>query len=110
MKLLYKIRLHPDSSGPRPKSRITEEDCGQRQLKTCLNGAQKHLSKSGGNFLLLMHHSDASIQYSELNGLIDLAQLLDHFLVILLVDICNYVSDRFVGLQVLPHNVDSVVG
>ena len=27
VKLLIKIRPHPDSSGPRPKSRLTEEGC-----------------------------------------------------------------------------------
>ena len=38
-KLSSKIRLHPvaHATGPRPKSRITEEGCGWGQLKTCLS-------------------------------------------------------------------------
>ena len=53
MKLSVKIRPQSDSSDPRPKSRITEEDCDGRQLKTCLYGVQKHLTKSSGFFLFL---------------------------------------------------------
>lgn len=40
----------PPWRDPRPKSRLTEEGCGGRQLKTCLLGVQKHLSRFGGFF------------------------------------------------------------
>jgi len=49
--LCTKSGFNPDTSGPRPKSRLTEEDCGHGQLKTCHYGVQKHLTRPSGLFL-----------------------------------------------------------
>ena len=40
----------PTCRDPRPKNRLTEEGCDCGQLKTCLLGVQKHLTKFGGFF------------------------------------------------------------
>jgi hypothetical protein len=88
-----KSGFNPSIDGPRPKSRLTEEGCGQRQLKTCLLGVQKHLTKPSGLFYALLK----SIQHPEFDRLIDLAQFFDNLLVILLVNICYYITDSFIS-------------
>ena len=59
-------------------------------------------------FLSLSVDDILSIEDTEFDRVINFAQLLDHVLIIFLIDVGDHITDRFVRLQVLTNNVDSI--